>query len=159
MKILLQFKNIVDAPQCRISINDQLLFSGIAQFNHVFEVDVPLGACRLTIEHWDKLPEHTVVEQGVIVRDRSFELERCVIDGYDLEELIWTSRFVATNGEMYRSCLYFGPNGEFQLDFENPILRWILQTRHENNNNDPYWEQDFEYYQQACKRLQLMSVK
>lgn len=159
MKIQLQFKNIVDAPRCTISINDQLLFSGIAQPLHVFDVDVPLGACRLIIKHWDKLPEHTVVEQGVIVRDRSFELERCWIDGYDLEELIWISRFVATNGEVYNSCLYFGPNGEFQLDFENPALRWILRTRHEKNNNDPHWEEDFEYYQQACNRLQQILNK
>jgi hypothetical protein len=99
------------------------LFSGIVQPQHVFDADVTQGACRLTIEHWDKLPEHTKVEQGVIVRDRSFELERCVLDYYDLQELIWSSRFVAVGGEIYKSCLYFGPNGEFQLDFENPALR------------------------------------
>lgn len=159
MKIQLQFKNIVDEPRCTIRINNHILFSGIVQLQHVFDVVVPIGACRLTIEHWDKRPEHTVVEQGVIVRDRSFELERCMLDDYDLQELIWSSRFVAAHGEVYESCLYFGPNGEFQLNFENPPLRWILRIRHENNNNDPHWEEDFEYYQQACKRLQLMSIK
>jgi hypothetical protein len=159
MKIQLQFKNIVDEPRCTIRINSHILFSGIVQPQHVFDADVPQGACCLTIKHWDKLPEHTIVEQGVIVRDRSFELERCVLDDYDLQELIWSSRFVAVGGEIYESCLYFGPNGEFQLDFENPPLRWILRTRHKRNNNDPHWEEDFDYYQQACKRLQLMLIK
>ena len=159
MKIELQFKNIIDDPRCRIKLNDDLLFSGIVQTVHAFDVVVPLGPCRLTIEHWDKLPEHTIVEQGVIVRDRSFELEQCIIDDYDLQELIWQSRFISTDGEIYESCLYYGPNGEFQLEFENPILRWILRTRHEKNNNDPTWEEDFEYYQQACNRLQLISNK
>lgn len=159
MKIKLQFKNIIDDPRCTIRINNHILFSGIVQPQHVFDVAVPQGTCRLTIKHWDKLPEHTIVEQGVIVRDRSFELERCILDNYDIQELIWSSCFVADHGEVYESCLYFGPNGEFQLDFENPPLRWILRTRHERDNNDPHWEEDFEYYQQACNRLQLMSIK
>jgi hypothetical protein len=159
MKIHLQFKNIVDEPRCRITINNQVLFAGITQPQYTFDVTVPNDACRLSIVHWDKLPKHTIVEHGVIVRDRSFELERCVIDGYDLQELVWHSQFVADNGAVYKSCLFFGPNGEFQLDFENPALRWILRTRHEKNNNDPHWEQDFEYYQQACNRLKLMSIK
>jgi hypothetical protein len=159
MKIQLQFKNIVDDPRCRILINDQVLFVGITQLQHAFDVEIPQGVCRLTIVHYDKSPEHTIVENGVIVRDRSFELERCVIDGYDLQELVWHSEFVADDGNVYKSCLFFGPNGEFRLDFENPALRWILRTRHKQNNNDPHWEEDFEYYQQACKRLQQMSTK
>ena len=159
MKIQLQFKNIVDEPRCCILINDQVLFAGITQPHYTFDIPVIEGACRLTIVHYDKLPEHTIVENGAIVRDRSFELERCVIDGYDLQELVWHSEFVAVDGAVYKSCLFFGPNGEFQLHFENPALRWILRTRHEKNNNDPHWAQDFEYYQQACNRLKLISIK
>ena len=159
MKIQLQFKNIVDDPRCRILINDQVLFVGITQLQHAFDVEIPEGVCRLTIVHYDKSPEHTIVENGVIVRDRSFELERCVIDGYNLQELVWHSELVADDSNVFKSCLFFGPNGECRLDFENPALRWILRTRHKQNNNDPHWEQDFEYYQQACKRLQLMSTK
>ena len=153
MKLQLQFKSIIDEPRCTIRVNDQLLFSGIVQPEYEFDINVVPGLCRLTIQHWDKLPEHTIVEHGVIVRDRSFELERCVLDGYDLQELIWDSRFVADNGQIYKSCLFFGPNGEFQLDFENPALRWILRTRHEQNNNDPCWQEDYESYVSACRLL------
>jgi hypothetical protein len=134
MKIQLQFKNIVDEPRCRILINDQVLFAGITQLHHAFDVTVPEGACRLTIVHHDKAPQHTIVEHGVIVRDRSFE-------------------FVADDGAVYKSCLFFGPNGEFQLDFENPALLWILRTRHEQNNNDPHWAEDYESYVRACRLL------
>ena len=157
MKIQLQFKNIVDDPRCRILINDQVLFVGITQLQHAFDVEISEGVCRLTIVHHDKSPDHTIVENGVIVRDRSFELERCVIDGYDLQELVWHSEFVADNGAVYKSCLFFGPNGKFVLKFSNPVLPWILKTRHEKNNNDPHWEEDYNYYQQACKTLQQIS--
>lgn len=155
MKLQLTFKNIVDDPQCKILINETLLYEGATQNSYAFDLAVPQGSCRLTIVHCDKSPEHTIVENGIIVRDRSFELTKCVIDGYDLQELIWLSRFVADSGEVYNSCLFFGPNGQFQLDFENPVLRWLLRSRHERDNNDSNWEQDFEYYQQACKLLQL----
>ena len=159
MKLQLTFNNIVDDPQCKILINETLLYEGTAQSNYAFDLAVPEGSCRLTIVHCDKKPEHTIVENGTIVRDRSFEIAKCVIDGYDLQELIWLSQFVADSGEVYKSCLFFGPNGQFQLDFENPVLRWILQSRHKRDNNDSQWEQDFEYYQQACKLLQLISSK
>jgi hypothetical protein len=102
MKIQLQFKNIVDQPRCRILINDQVLFVGITQLHHAFDVEIPEGACRLTIVHYDKAPNDTIVENGVIVRDRSFELEHCVIDGYDLQELVWHSKFVADDGAVYK---------------------------------------------------------
>jgi len=153
MKIQLQFKNIVDEPRCHILINNQVLFAGITQLHHAFDVPVPEGACRLTIVHHDKAPEHTIVENNVIVRDRSFELERCVIDDYDLQELVWHSKFVADDGAVYKSCLFFGLNGEFRLDFENPALLWILRTRHEQNNNDPCWQEDYESYVRACRLL------
>lgn len=159
MKLQLAFDRIVDDPQCKILINQHTLYEGVTQSEYTFNLAVPVGSCRLTIVHCDKKPEHTIVENGIIVRDRSFELVKCMIDGYDLQELIWLSRFVADHGEVYNSCLFFGPNGEFQLDFENPVLRWILRSRHERDNNDPQWEQDFEYYQQACKLLQLISNK
>ena len=129
------------------------LYSGIVlpsfEYNHSFVE----GQYQLIIEHWDKLPTDTIVKDGKIIRDRSFELDKIVIDGYDLEELIWASKFLAEDGQIYPSCLFFGPNGQFKLDFYNPVLYWILKTRHEKNNNDPNWEEDYNYYQQACKIL------
>lgn len=153
MKINLKFKNIIDAPTCRVYCGDKVLHSGNVEEEFVFEFDYPEQAFVLNIEHWGKLPSDTVVENGKIVRDRSFELEKIIVDGCDLEELVWESSFEAENGAVYNSCLFFGPNGKFIINLQNPVLYWILKTRHEKNNNDPHWEEDYNYYQQACKLL------
>jgi hypothetical protein len=159
MNIQLTFKNIVDAPMCSIYINNQELYKGTVPPTFDTTVDSDSVECVLTVRHFDKRPEDTMVVDGAIVRDRSFEIEKVIIDNQDLDELIWESEFRAVDGAVYKSCLFFGPNGQFVLKFTNPVLRWILQTRHHKNNNDPYWEEDYNYYQQACKILQQISIK
>lgn len=159
MKLYLEFDHIVDDPMCNIVVNDQQLYSGAVQPIYDFELDVVDGDISLCIEHWDKRPEDTVVENGKIVCDRSFELKQIKVDNYDLEELIWQSEFRAADGAVYKSCLFFGPNGCFVLNFTKPVLGWILKTRHTLNNNDPTWEQDYHYYIQACKILTQISIK
>jgi hypothetical protein len=156
MKIQLKFKNIVDTPKCKIFLGDQELYSGVVPPDYDRICELAEGDCQLIVEHFDKLPSDTIVENGAIVRDRSFELDKIIIDDYDLEELIWNSEFLAEDGSVYPSCLFFGPNGKFVLNFHNPILYWILKTRHEKNNNDPTWEEDYNYYQRACKILAQM---
>ena len=157
MKLQLKFKNIIDTPMCVIRVNNQELYRGAVPDQYSKEFDFYDIDAILVIEHIDKHPHDTVVENGKIVRDRSFELEQIVIDNYDLEELKWNSEFTASDGSVYSSCLFFGPNGNFALKFNNPVLKWILKTRHEKNNNDPDWEEDYNYYQQACKILQQIS--
>lgn len=154
MKLQLKFKNIVDSPHCVIRMNEQELYRGVTPADFLNEFEQSESDCILVVEHIDKHPSDTIVEDGKIIRDRSFELEQITIDGYNLEELKWASEFQAKDGAVYTSCLFFGPNGEFILKFNNPVLRWILKTRHDKNNNDPHWEEDYNYYQQACKILQ-----
>jgi len=156
MILKLKFKNIVDAPKCKILVNDLELYSGPVLSDFEYNYPHTDGKCLLVIEHWDKLPSDTIVQDGRIVRDRSFELDKIVIDEYDIEELIWNSEFLAQDGQTYPSCLFFGPTGKFILNFYNPVLHWVLKTRHEKNNNDPNWEEDYNYYQQACKILKQM---
>ena len=148
MRLQLTFKNIVDNPKCRIYIDQQLLSEGIVESSYEFNIEPGDVDSCLRIEHWDKQPSDTVVENGVIVRDRSFELEKIIVDGYDLQELIWRSSFVSLTGEIYESCLFFGPNGMFMLYFHLPILHWILSIR-----NEPSWEEDYNLYQTACQLL------
>jgi len=144
---------------CRVYVNDHRLYSGPVIDECTADIDVAPGIACLVIEHWDKQPQDTVVENGVIVRDRSFELDSIKIDGYSLEELKWHSEFQAHDGVVYPSCLFFGPNGKFVLNFETPVLRWILQTKHEKNNDDPHWEEDYNYYTEACRLLKQISSK
>lgn len=158
MKLQLNFCNIVDQPLCCIQVNKEILFSGSVQNQHTFDINVNNNV-NLVISHYGKIPSDTVVENNTIIRDRSFELSQIIVDGYDLEELKWLSEFRSTNGEVYPSCLFFGPNGDFIINFEVPILRWMLQQRHIKNNNDPDWEQDYNYYVNACNLLTQISKK
>ena len=159
MKLHLEFTNIVDLPKCKIFVNDQELYSGNVCPSYDFDIAIAEGPASIRIVHWDNTPQDTIVENGIIIHDRSFELVKLVIDDYDLEELIWLSEFRATDGTIYPSCLFFGPNGDFVLESTLPVLPWILGTRHATNNNDPDWEQDYNYYITACKILQQISIK
>jgi hypothetical protein len=159
MKLYLEFINIVDSPLCCISINGNELYSGPVPAHYSSEINVPTGESTLIITHWGKKPEDTVVEQGIIVRDRSFELSSITIDDYNIEELKWQSEFQALDGKVYASCLFFGPNGQYILKFENPVLFWMLKTRHNKNKNDPHWEEDYNYYTEACRLLKQISGK
>ena len=87
-----------------------------------------------------------------IVQDLNFELEQIIIDGHDVKDLIWNSEYI-TSKEKIKSCLFFGPKGHFEFKFEIPILKWILKTNHEKHNNDPNWEEDYNYYTEAWKLL------
>lgn len=159
MKLQIELEKIVDNPRCKIRLNGLELYSGDVMERFEFEHDATTGPMLIEIEHWDKKPEDTVVESDIIVRDRSFQLKKITVDDIDLEELIWHSEFRANDGKVYPSCLFFGPNGCFVLELELPALRWILKKRHEKNNNDPTWDEDYEYYIQACKILKQISDK
>lgn len=156
MNLTLKFNNIVDVnglPKIKISVNGELLENCVVSES----IDINMidsDNIRLKIEHYGKDPNtDTIVENGTIVKDRSFELDSIIVDGYDLEELKWQSQFVTEQGETLDKCLFFGPNGIWTIDFERPILRWILKTRHELNDNDPTWEEDYNSYVSACKLL------
>jgi hypothetical protein len=159
MKLYLEFENIIDQPVCQIDVNGQQLYRGVVNSSYEFDVTLDNQVVDLHIAHQEKKSQDTVVENGNIVRDRSFEIKKIIVDGYDFEELIWRSEFRAEDRNIYKSCLFFGPNGTFVLTFTYPVLYWILKTRHETNHNDPYWEQDYNYYTHACKILKQISTK
>jgi hypothetical protein len=155
----LTFTSIVDNPRCQIRLEEQILYTGSVLPSIDFDLAQSLGPVSLTISHIDKRPEDTVVIDGKIVRDRSFELASIIVDGYDIEELKWQSQFRSVDGNVYDSCLFFGPNGDFHIVFELPILKWILRCRHEKNNDDPHWEDDYQSYTNACIILDQISQK
>lgn len=159
MQILLKFKNINNNPECKIGVNDITLYQGQVPKLFTDTVFVDDEQVKLKIEFTNKLAEDTVVENGTIVKDKNFELEQIAIDQYDLKELVWQGNYHASDGQVYPSCLFFGPPGYFAIDLKQPVLRWILKTRNDRDNNDPDWETDYNYYTQACKLLTLISPK
>jgi hypothetical protein len=157
MNLALKFKNIQDCnglPRIRIHINDAVVFE-----NEVCPLITvhchPVGNnIKLRIEHYGKdSVVDTVVVDDAIVQDRSCELDTIEVDGYELEELKWHSAYHCEDGTVIDKCLFFGKNGTWHIEFELPVLKWILRTRHEINRNDPDWQQDYESYVRACRLL------
>jgi len=156
MNLTLKFKNINSVqgvPELKIAINNHVVWQGNVQSE--INIEHPaVGQVALSITQINKDPQqHCIVEDGKIVADRNCELDEIIIDGYNIEELKWLSSYLTDDGEILDKCLFFGKNGTWNISFEMPILRWILQTRHQQFNNDPNWEQDYESYQLACKLL------
>lgn len=142
------------SPTCDVLINNKILYSGVVKEKIDIQTDI-LGNIDLSIKFTNKTSSDTKVDiNGKIVSDKNFELVQIIIDDYNIEELIWNSQYISDNGDVYKSCLFFGPPGKFTILLENPILPWILRTRHEQNGSDPTWEEDYLYYKTACKLLE-----
>ena len=157
MNLTLKFKNIQDCnglPNIRIVINDAVVFENTVCPLITIQCHPVDNKINVSIEHYGKDPStDTVLADGVIVQDRSCELDTIEVDGYDLQELKWLSAYHCDDGTMLDKCLFFGKNGTWRIAFELPALRWILRTRHEINDNDPTWSEDYESYVRACRLL------
>jgi hypothetical protein len=157
MNLTLKFKNIQDCnglPNIRIVINDAVVFENTVCSLITIQCHPVDNKINLSIEHYGKDPStDTVLADGVIVQDRSCELDTIEVDGYDLQELKWLSVYHCDDGSVLDKCLFFGKNGTWRIAFELPALRWILRTRHEINRNDPDWSEDYESYVRACRLL------
>jgi len=153
MDISLEFKAINKSPECVVYVNNQPKYQGpVTELINIECSDH--GVVDLAIAFTNKSPKDTVVDDsGNIIEDKSFELECIVVDKYDLEELKWESEYQADDGVVYDKCLFFGPPGKFVIAIENPILPWILRTKHKRNSDDPNWQEDYNYYDKACKLL------
>ena len=151
MNLVLEFEHINcynGPPLILVKVNDIEYYNGVVDSCISLAIpDVTHGT--LTIEHHGKQNIDTEVQNNIIINDKNFTLKNITIDDYNLEELKWDSSFTAADGNVIPGCLFFGPNGVYKLEFQQPILRWILQTRHQKNNNDPNWEEDYNYYMRA----------
>ena len=163
MNFIFGFKNInsVNAkyPICRIELNGTDIFIGkvVPQIELDASVDSEENNLRIYFEN--KQGKDTILdENNNISQDLNFELEKLTIDGLDLQHLIWQSRYFAKDS-VIDSCLFFGPKGYWEIKFNSPILKWFLKTNHEKNNNDPDWEIDYNYYEEACQKLSKIQTR
>jgi len=163
MNFIFGFKNInsVNAkyPICRIELNGTDIFIGkvVPQIELDASVDAEENNLRIYFEN--KQGKDTILdENNNISQDLNFELEKLTIDGLDLQHLIWQSRYFANNS-VIDSCLFFGPKGYWEIKFNSPILKWFLKINHEKNNNDPDWEIDYNYYEEACQKLSKIQTR
>lgn len=155
MNITLKFKNINanamgKVPAVAISINGEDWYQGDVQESLSLDGDVKIGPIDLQIKFVNKQGTDTQIVDGTIVSDMNFELDDISIDHLPLEHLKWQSQYVCDDQQIISGCLFFGPPGYWQFSAYTPILKWMLETNHRINNNDPTWEEDYEYYQKAC---------
>ena len=163
MNFIFGFKNINSVnqkyPICRIELNGNDIFIGkvVPQIELDASVDAEENNLRIYFEN--KQGKDTILdENNNISQDLNFELEKLTIDGLDLQHLIWQSRYFAKDS-VIDSCLFFGPKGYWEIKFNSPILKWYLKTNHEKNNNDPDWEIDYNYYEEACQKLSKIQTR
>tara|TARA_B100001057_G_C22596087_1_gene850880 strand:- start:133 stop:621 length:489 start_codon:yes stop_codon:yes gene_type:complete len=159
--IKFKFKNINSvnnkSPQMAVHINNNEIYKGQVLDEHVIDVDLQEQNI-LKIYFINKEDPDTVIQDGKIVQDLNFELEYITMDHHNIKDLIWKGKYVSKDS-VIPSCLFFGPRGYFELHFEYPILKWILKTNHEDHNDDPTWEQDYNYYIEACELLNNIQKK
>lgn len=163
MNFIFGFKNINSVnqkyPICRIELNGNDIFIG--KVVPLIELDASVDAeeNNLRIYFENKQGKDTILdENNNISQDLNFELEKLTIDGLDLQHLIWQSKYFAKDS-VIDSCLFFGPKGYWEIKFNSPILKWYLKTNHEKNNNDPDWEIDYNYYEEACQKLSKIQTR
>ena len=162
MKFEFKFKNInvvnKKYPICKFELNGDDIFYGKVKENLTFDEDAQENNI-LRIYFVNKDGRDTILDNNnEITKDLNFELGKVVIDGIDLKHLIWESKYV-TKESVIDSCLFFGPKGYWELKFDTPVLRWFLKTNHAKNNNDPTWEQDYNYFEKVCQKLDKIQIR
>jgi hypothetical protein len=163
MNFVFAFKHINASnqkyPICRIELNGNDIFTGkvVPQIKVDATANEEENILRIYFEN--KEGKDTILdENNNISQDLNFELEKLTIDGLDLQHLIWQSKYVSKN-TVIDSCLFFGPKGHWEIKFNSPILKWFLKTDQEKNNNDPDWEIDYNYYEEACQKLSKIQTR
>jgi hypothetical protein len=151
------FKNINTStekkPTLAVVVNDVKLLEAEVKTSMSTQFTERSGNNLLQVYFVNKQDSDTITDdQQNIMKDMNFELESIVIDGVDIKELVWGGTYV-TAKEKIDSCLFFGPKGHFELQFEMPVLRWTLEQNHLKNGNDPNWQEDYNNYTEAWKRL------
>ena len=158
MNLELYFKNINKGPNdihpmIKIIINGQEEYDGTVQKKIAINKEIKNENVKLEINFYNKIYKDTKVDDlGKIINDMNFEISKIIVDNIDFEDLIWNSTYVFKD-QIIEKCLFFGPNGKFIINWKMPVLKWFLETQHQLKNNDPNWEEDYEYYIEACKIL------
>lgn len=135
-----------------IRLNDESLYVGPVIADVHCETDAGEHNC-LEILFTNKQQTDTECDRNHhIIKDMNFTLVKIMLDDLDIEELIWQGKYVA-GAQEYPGCLFFGPLGRFVLHFDRPILKWMLFCRYQLTQQDPDWEEDYNYYITACKIL------
>jgi len=145
-------------PEIRIELNHCVCHSGSIQSRLIIAANIQQENL-LRIYLVNKVPSDTEVnEQNEIIGDMNFELANITAENITFDELLWNGRYVAGN-DVYDSCLFFGPQGFYELTFQSPVLKHKLQQKFERGELDAHWQEDYNYYTDACEILKKLSIR
>jgi len=136
------------SPNLVIKLNDKIVerinnFVNRQKTHISFDADLDDGEHQLTIERVNKAITDTVVKDSKIVKDSTVDIIDVVIDKISIDTLLDKANFFPKYPEpwfsqqkqigkepsaSYNYCRTLHHNGEWKLDFANPVHIWFFQN-------------------------------
>jgi len=137
-----------ESPVVLIKLNNKIIknitnFVDKQKTNISFDVDIDEGEHQLVIERQNKTVEDTVLENLEIIKDSIIDIVDVVIDKISVGTLLdqatffpkypepWISQQKQLGKELpesYNYCRTLHHNGEWKLNFANPVHIWFFQN-------------------------------
>jgi len=137
-----------ESPLVLIKLNNKIIknitnFVDKQKTNISFDVDIDEGEHQLVIERQNKTVEDTVLENSEIIKDSIIGIVDVMIDTISVNTLLdqakffpeypepWSSQQKQLGKELpesYNYCRTLHHNGEWKLNFANPVHIWFFQN-------------------------------
>ncbi len=104
--------------------------------------DLLPGKHQLWVELYDKTENNTILEHNTVVQDQLVILKKIAIDNVKVPDLVlYRGTYYTNNQKIYPQTVTWGENGKWVLEFETPIINWILDLKLETftNNKNYMW--------------------
>lgn len=119
-------------PTIKIYIDNDL-YQDFEFLSDSAKIDVPLdllpGSHELSIELYGKTNLNTKVENDIILQDQLVALKSMSIDNVILPDVVLYQGIYETKDNKHPKILTWGKNGKYNLQFESPIINWVLDLK------------------------------
>jgi hypothetical protein len=136
------------SPSIVVKLNNKIIetfdkFVDKQKTNISFDAELDDGDHQLVIERINKTTKDTVIEDSKIVKDSTVEIIDVIIDKISIDPLLdhanffpkypepWLSQQIQAGNEppvSYNYCRTIHHNGEWHLNFGNPVHIWFFQN-------------------------------
>ena len=126
--------NYNGGPKIKIYNNNSLLLQKVLteKGHQTIELDVALECpTKLIIEHYDKNMKYdTKLENGNIINDKGFILEKIHLNNFVLENELYHFKFIKDNGEELNNNNYIGYNGKYIINIDSDeLFTWYFKLQ------------------------------
>lgn len=145
-------------PRLKFYIDDDL-YEEYHFIETLGEVVLPIylenGPHELVIELFGKTQENTVFVDGQFLQDQLVTLDEICIDEIPVPNFIKYSGQYHVGETSRPSALTWGQNGRWVLQFQTPIITWVVDQKHQRNAYAESGEVLIDAATQEKKRQQL----